>query len=314
MPSTAGGLVTRDVAAFLAATRGLAPDFGPATARAAFLVAPDDFRRADESARDNRYMAGADGFDPGAALAQHRALQQALATSVPTLCFPGAPDTPDATFPNNVFATARVAGEGRAIIGRMRHPVRQRESQRADIRGFLGDVLGYPTVDLSTQPHPCELTGALVIDRARGIGFAGLSERCDETGARLMHEAFGLRATLMFDLAPGEYHTNVVLAVLAGRAALVCPAGFADRAAVDAIAALYAPHAIELADVEHAAFAGNAISLDPGRVWMSARAAGALSVSTRERLDAAGLRVESVALDAIEAAGGSLRCCVAEIF
>ena len=38
-----------------------------------------------------------------------------------------------------------------------------------------------------------------------------------------MHEAFGLRATLMFDLAPGEYHTNVVLAVLAGRAALVCP-------------------------------------------------------------------------------------------
>ena len=99
-------------------------------------------------------------------------------------------------------------------------------------------MLDYAEIDLSTQPHPCELTGALVIDRARGLGFCGLSERCDEAGARLMHEAFGLRATLLFDLAPGEYHTNVVLAVLAGRAAIVCPDGFADPAVVDAIAAL----------------------------------------------------------------------------
>ena len=138
--------------------------------------------------------------------------------------FPGGPDTPDALFPNNVFATA----PGRLIVGRMRHEVRQREAVRADLRGFFTGLLGYRELDLSQQPHPCELTGALVIDRARGLGYCGLSERCDEAGAALMHEAFGLRATLMFDLAPGEYHTNVVLAVLAGRAALVCPAGFAD--------------------------------------------------------------------------------------
>jgi N-dimethylarginine dimethylaminohydrolase len=31
-------------------------------------------------------------------------------------------------------------------------------------------------------------------------------------------------------------------------------------------------------------------------------------------MNAAGFKVESVALDAIEAAGGSLRCCVGEIF
>ena len=107
-------------------------------------------------------------------------------------------------------------------------------------------MLDYAEIDLSTQPHPCELTGALVIDRARGLGFCGLSERCDEEGARLMHEALGLRATLLFDLAQGEYHTNVVLAVLAGRAVLVCPQGFADPAVVAAIAALYAPHAVIL--------------------------------------------------------------------
>src|SRR3546814_11395097 len=115
----------------------------------------------------------------------------------------------------------------------MRHPVRRREAARDDIRAFFRDVLGYAETDLSGQPHPCELTGALVIDRARGLGFCGLSERCDEAGARLMHDAFGLRATLLFDLAPGEYHTNVVLAVLSGRAALVCPGGFADQAAVE---------------------------------------------------------------------------------
>lgn len=307
-------MITRDRDDFLRLARTLAPDFGAATARAAFLVTPEGFQRADESARDNRYMAEADGFDAAAALREHRALQRALAACLPVLAFPGDPATPDAVFPNNVFATARVDGQGRSIIGRMRHPVRQREALRADIRGFLVDVLGHACIDLSTQPHPCELTGALVIDRARGIGYAGLSERCDEAGAALMHEAFGLRATFCFDLAPGEYHTNVVLAVLAGRAALVCPAGFAQVEDARAIAAVYGAHGILLSEAEHRAFAGNAISLSPDIVWMSARAAASLQVSTREALAQAGFEVRGAALDAIEAAGGSLRCCVAEIF
>src|SRR5690606_323728 len=143
---------------------------------------------------------------------------------------------------------------GRYIVGRMRHAVRRREAARADIRGFLGGVLDYAEIDLSGQPHACELTGALVVDRARGLGFCGLSERCDAEGARLMHEAFGLRATLLFDLAAGEYHANVVLAVLAGRAALACADGFADPAVPAAIAALYAPHAVALSAAEQAAF------------------------------------------------------------
>lgn len=307
-------MITRDREAFLAHARTLPADFGPATARGAFLVSPDGFQRADESARDNRYMADAAAFDADAALREHRALQQALSACVPVVAFPGHADTPDALFPNNVFATARVHGMGRAIVGRMRHPVRQREAARADIRDFLAGVLGYECIDLSTQPHACELTGALVVDRARGIGFAGLSERCDEAGAALMHEAFGLRATFLFDLAPGEYHTNVVLAVLAGRAALVCPRGFADARDAQAIAALYGANGLMLSDDEHRAFAGNAISLCTGIVWMSGGAAAALRPETREALARAGFEVRSVPLDAIEAAGGSLRCCVAEIF
>ena len=129
-----------------------------------------------------------------------------------------------------------------------------------------------------------------------------------------MHAAFGLRATLLFDLAPGEYHTNVVLAVLAGRAVLACPRGFADPAAVEAIASLYAPHAIVLSPDEHAAFAGNAISLTSDSVWMSTTAERSLTSRTRAALRSAQLAVRAVELDAIEAGGGSLRCCVGEIF
>lgn len=303
-------MITRDVDAFMAFARSAAADFGPATARAAFLVAPDGFALAEQSAQDNAYMADAAAFDAQRASMQHRDLQRAISQILPTVCFAGDPSTPDALFPNNVFGTA----QGRYVVGRMRHGVRQREAARADIRGFFRDVLGREEIDLSMQPHPCELTGALVIDRARGLGFCGLSERCDEAGARLMHAAFGLRATLLFELAPGEYHTNVVLAVLAGRAAVVCPAGFADRAVADAIAGLYAPHAVVCDAAEHAAFVGNCIALSADTVWMSAKAGDALSGVHRQRLAAAGFRVETVALDAVEAGGGSLRCCIGEVY
>lgn len=303
-------MMTRDPAAFLAFASQCAPDFGPVTAKAAMLVSPDAFARAEESARDNVYMADADAFDRGAALAEHRQLHRALSACLPTICFPSAADTPDALFPNNVFAST----PGQLIVGRMFHPVRQREAERPDIRGFFRDVLGCREIDLSNQPHACELTGALVVDRARGLGFCGLSDRCDAEGAALMHEAFGLRATFVFDLAPGEYHTNVVLAVLAGRAALVCPQGFADPAAAEAIAQLYAPYGVMLSPAEQAGFAGNAISVSGDAVWMSAAADAALSAANRRTLADAGLEVRSVPLPAIEAAGGSLRCCVAEIF
>lgn len=303
-------MITRDPAEFFAFARGLAQDFGPATARAAFLVAPDGFALALQSAQDNRYMADAGEFDAGRASNQHRELQRAISSVIPAVCFAGNPDTPDAVFPNNVFGTAA----GRYVVGRMRHEVRQREAARKDIRGFFGGVLDYAEIDLSAQQHPCELTGALAIDRARGLGYCGLSERCDEAGARLMHEAFGLRATLLFDLAPGEYHTNVVLAVLAGRAAVVCPRGFADPGIAAGIAVFYAPHAVVCHETEHAAFVGNCIALSDDTVWMSAKADAGLSPAHRAQLAAAGFGVAAVELDAIEAGGGSLRCCIGEIF
>src|SRR5690606_24599272 len=98
-------------------------------------------------------------------------------------------------------------------------------------------------------------------------------------------------------------------------AAMVCPDGFADPGPVlAALEALYGPRVVRLSAAERKAFAGNAISLGPDTVWMSAGAEASLSDSSREGLAAAGFEVRSVPLEAIEAAGGSLRCCVAEIY
>ena len=299
-------------AEFLHAFAALEPLPGArATARGAFLVAPADFTLAPESARDNRYMDMSRSVDPLKALAQHSVLAQALREDVPVITFPGSPGTPDAVFPNNVFGTV----PGRLIVGRMRHPVRQREAERADIRGFFAEVLGYDEIDLSGCPDlVAELTGSLVIDRARGVGFCGLSERCDIAGAAAMHRAFDLRLTYCFELAASEYHTNVVLTLLAGRAAIIAADGFRDAAAARAIATAYGERAIWLTPAQKQAFAGNAITLSEQRVWMSAGAAAALTDAQRTALADYGFAIGAVELGEIEKAGGSLRCCVGEIY
>lgn len=303
-------MITRDLDAFAGFARACSTDFGMACAKAAFLVAPEGFALAEQSASDNSYMDLNQAVDAERALAQHRDLQRALSKTLPIICFPGNPETPDALFPNNAFASA----PGRLILGHMRHPVRQAEVERDDIRGFFRDLLGCVELDLRTQPGICELTGSLVIDRARGLGFCGLSERCDEAGAAAMHAAFGLSATLLFDLTPGEYHANVVLSVLAGRAVVIAADGFADPAVAAAIAALYAQHAVLLSAAERQAFAGNCLALSSDQVWMSDVALRGLSIGHRLQLEAAGFELRSVPLDEIEKAGGSLRCCVAEIY
>lgn len=301
-------MITRDADAFVAFARGLPAD-RPALPRAAFLVVPEGFALAAQSASDNRYMDMARAVDGERALAQHRALHAALARQLPTIAFPGDPATPDAVFPNNVFATA----PGRLLIARMHHPVRQREAERSDIPRFFTEVLGYEVVDLRKRDGVGELTGSLVIDRSHGIGLCGLSARCDAAGAASMHAAFGLRATLLFELAAGEYHANVVASVLAGRALVMCADGFADPQVAQALVALY-PHTVLLDAAERQAFAGNCIALSTETVWMSAGGAAGLRSSSRSALTRAGFALATVALDEIEKAGGSLRCCVGEVF
>jgi hypothetical protein len=303
-------MLTRSTDIFLDTFRALPPT-GRATARGAFLVSPEGFEPAAESARDNAYMRFDAASDSPRAEAQHAILARALREDLPVIVFPGDPATPEAVFPNNVFVTA----PGVLLIGRMRHPVRQREAERTDMRRFFTDLLGYAETDLSGRSDlVAEGTGTLVIDHARGVGYCGLGERCDEAGAAAMHEALGLNLTFCFELAPGEYHTNVVLACLAGRGVMMAPDGFRDPAVPAAIAAAYEGRVIVLDRQQKQCYAGNAITLHPDRVWMSATAASSLTGAQCEDLSHWGLSIGTVELDEIEKAGGSLRCCVAEIF
>lgn len=308
-------MIVTDARAFLAAWRALpAQPWGAPYPVSALLMSPEGLSATADSSADNRYMATTHAIEAAAVHAEHRALAGALAGELPVAVFPGAADTPDATFLNNAFACV----PGRLILGAMRYPQRQRETARRDVQAFFTTLLGYEVVDLRASASGAsivaELTGSLVIDRRRGVGFCGLGERCNLDGARAMHEAFDLRLTYAFDLAAGEYHTNVIMSVLGGRTAVLCREGFAGPDAARAIEAAYADDAIVLDAAEKNAFAGNCIALREGTVWMSARAAAALRPATSAAFAANGWTIRSVALPQTERAGGSLRCCVAEVF
>lgn len=300
--------------------------------QAVFMVLPENFSLSEESATDNDYMAtGAANAE--LALTQSLALAGALkAAGIHVVLFPGDQSSPDAMFPNNAFSSAELqnpeakntqakhfdpSSRGRYFTGVMRHPSRQRETERHDLHHFFSAVLGYQYLDFSAAMAPgetAELTGSLVIDRARNIGFCGLSQRCSAAGARAMHEAFGLNKTYIFELAAGEYHTNVVLSALGGKGIVIARSGFADATDADLIAALYPDHCVDLSAEEKNNFAANCIALRADQLWMSARAAASLQATTRRRIESLGLKIYSTDLSELEKAGGSLRCMIGEIY
>ena len=305
-------MIVQQVSAFRQALQaGVLTASGPAVPKAVFLVEPSGFRISDQTAQDNVYMDTHTAVDPALALDQHRALAERITQlGVPVVRFVGQSKTPDDLFPNNVFATIRQ----RLIVGAMRHPERQLEAERADIRAFFEDLMEYECVDLSKRDCVAELTGALVIDRARRLGFCGMTPRVDTAGAHLMHEAFDLGLTFCFDLKPSEYHTNVVMSVLASRMVVICPAAFVDPAAPDAIIEAFDGQAVEISSDEKKAFAGNCLAVNFEDVLISQTALDQLRPSTIDQIERGSFKLHPVAMDEIEKAGGSVRCCIGEIF
>lgn len=287
----------------------------PVCAHAVMMIEPAEFSISAESAVDNRYINLNAAANADRALSQFRGLVDLISgRGIEVVCFPGDPQTPDAVFPNNVFATTtnRTAAK-QLIIGHLRHPGRQVEAGRADIRSYFHSR-GYATIDLSQQDCVAELTGPLIIDHARHIGFCGMTGRVDQAGLRAMHVAFSLRMIFSFALQPEEYHTNVIMMVLAGRACVIFPGAFPDPNVPAAIAKAFPGRTLLLNEAEKNAFAGNCIALTDRDLFMSRTAVQALRPSSLEALESWGFVVRSTELDEIEKAGGSLRCMVAEIF
>jgi len=304
-------MITRDVNGFISAwEQGEFKPDSPAVPLGVFMIEPLEFGVNAESASDNLYMNTGLHADADRALQQYIQLVSVIRESgVAVKSFAGNADTPDDVFPNNVFATI----PGRLIVGHMLHPSRRLEAGRQDVRDYFTSG-GYELIDLSIVDCVAELTGVLVLDRARRIGYCGMSSRVNQSGVEAMHQAFDLRCTLQFDLAHGEYHTNVILAVLASRACVVHEESIKDAGFARALAAVYQGRVLFLDQAEKAAFAGNCIALTNHDLFMSQTAADALRFSSRKSLESWGFHIHAVPLDEIEKAGGSLRCMVAEIF
>lgn len=306
-------MLIKTVEGFIEATQKQAyPIKQAASMKAAFMVSPVGFRLDQQTAQDNEYMLMDEQVDVKLAMYQHQQLARAITeVGVPVVTFPGSPDTPDAVFPNNAFATTH---QKRYVIGSMKYENRQKETQRADIRQFFGVILGYEKYEIDHDQAVAELTGVLVPDRARNIGFVGMTERVDDAGAQALDEAFATDLMFQFDLAEGEYHTNVVMACLAGEACVIHRGSFADPAVVDAIAGFYQDRTLFISDEEKLAFAGNCISITAKDVFFSQTAFDALSAQSRSTLESWGFVLHGVDVSELEKAGGSLRCMIGEIF
>ena len=286
------------------------PADSPRTPKAVMMVEPVEFTVNSESALDNHYMDLAHKANPERARKQFQDLVSLIRkTGTEVLVFPGNANTPDDVFPNNVFGTV----PGRLCIGSMRHPIRQLEAERTDIPQYFVDR-GYDIVDLREQDCIAELTGVLILDRARRIGFCGMSNRVDKAGVVAMHQAFGLRLSFCFDLTPDEYHTNVVFSVLAARACVLYPGSCANPEVPAAIEAAFPGRTLFLDKNEKDHFVGNCISLNDENLFMSQQAADALRPTSRSMLESWGFKIHSSELDELEKAGGSLRCMVAKVF
>ncbi len=305
-------MITSSADTFIGAFRGgLFWEQARPTMSAALLFSPDGFRVEDESAIDNRYLAVGESVDPERAHAQHRDLANTIKRcGVPVVTIPGDPDLPDGVFGNNAFATI----PKRMVIGAMYHPTRRGETKRKDVRALFEEVMGYTVVDLSVRDLVAEMTGPLVIDRLRGIGFCGMTARVDELGSIAMQEALDLRLTLRFDLGPSEYHTNVVMAVLSGRATVVHEASIAEPGMGEILEKIYPDAVLRISDEEKLGFVGNCIAVTPDDVLMSQRAADSLTPASQDFFSKHGFRVHAVDVSEFEKAGGSLRCMVTEIY
>lgn len=234
------------------------------------------------------------------------------------------PHTPDAIFPNNWIS---MHADGRVVLYPM-EAANRRTERRPDIVRALAAEHGRQVsevIDLSAHEqdgHFLEGTGSLVLDRANRIAYACVSTRThlDPLGDFAQRMDYDVVA---FDAVDRDgvpiYHTNVLMNV-GERLAVVCDEALPrddQREAV--LASLRATgHGIVCLDyTQLEAFAGNMLELrnvnGERLIALSQRAYDSLDEQQRGTLKANG-RMVTAPINTIEsAAGGSVRCMLAEI-
>lgn len=306
----------------------MSPTATPAqTTHRVLMIRPCRFFANPETAKTNAFQSAAGlsvteaeavrEFDAFADTLRGEGVEVIVVDDTPT------PATPDAVFPNNWISTH---ADGTVVTYPMQ-PISRRAERRTDIIDALRDQHGLDVVrhvDLSALEQDdtfLEGTGSMVLDRVGRRAYACWSARTHEAALHSFchtmeyepvgFDAFGEDGTPI-------YHTNVMMCV--GSTFIVActeAIGAKDR---ERVTAKMVEHhelvPISLAQMNQ--FAGNMLEVTgrdgAARLVMSQRAFDALSAQQRASLERH-TRIVPVAINAIEdAAGGSVRCMLAEIF
>jgi len=294
------------------------------------MIRPVCFESNPLTAQSNRFQTRPDASpqqQQAAALHEFEGLASALeAAGIEVIVVDDTPNphTPDSIFPNNWISTH---SDGRVVLYPMEAENRRTE-RRADVIDYLNTDLGLlvsEVVDLTAHEdagHYLEGTGSMVLDRVNRVAYACLSSRThlDALGDFAQRMNYDV---VTFDAVDSDgvpiYHTNVLMNV-GEELAVIGDVAIARPEQREAVLA-------RLRDTGHAilsltydqlhAFAGNMLELrnkDGERiVAMSRRALESLTDEQRRILEEQATIV-TAPIDGIEtAAGGSVRCMLAEI-
>ena len=234
------------------------------------------------------------------------------------------PHTPDAVFPNNWVS---FHADGKVVLYPMEASNRRAE-RRPDVIDMLAAEHGFQVsavIDLShheANGHFLEGTGSMVLDRVNRVAYACLSTRTqlDALGDFAQQLDYDVVA---FDAVDRDgtpiYHTNVLMSV-GERVAVICDEAISRPEQRQAVLQRLGASGHEIVSINFdqlESFAGNMLELrsaDGRRVLaMSEQAKASLDADQLEKL-ASDARIVSAPIDTIEnAAGGSVRCMLAEI-
>jgi hypothetical protein len=292
------------------------------------MIRPAEFGSNAETAGSNFFQRSGPGARDAALRAQREfdALASALASAgVRVLEFAGQRGAalPDEVFPNNWLS---LHADGTAVLYPMLAPSRRRERRR-DILDELGGSRGYGVervVDLTSleaRGEYLEGTGSVVLDRVRRVAYACLSPRTTEPALGEFARAMRYEVVPFCAVdAAGRpiYHTNVVLSIGTGFAAL-CTAAIPDPEARRNVVARLEASGREIIDVSRAeleSFACNVLQLESARGPVIALSSAALESLTGPTLRAFERHGRLVAADVgtiEQVGGGSVRCMLAEV-
>lgn len=225
--------------------------------------------------------------------------------------------TPDSIFPNNVFVTF----PGKVFISQMYANNRSKEYKK--ILPQLKKIIDYNKAQVidfrNDEGKVLEGTGALVIDRWKGICYGSLSKRCNKEEFLKFAKNFNLKPIYFRSEDKGKdiYHTNVLMMV--GEKFAIIADNLIVENKEEVLKSLRdsGKEIISLKEDEFKNYAANAIELrgnDKNILVISKSAYDALTSEHKKIIEKYD-KILSIDVKTIEKyGGGSIRCMIAENF